>query len=241
MPQGIWVSLPLLEGRPSATRWSGRSGSSGFTMIELLVVLIIMGMMTVLALPALKGFSGSVGRKGAINLMLNTFEQARVAALTSGTNVYVGFADDSKNFPQEMQCRAFIVFRDRLDSDKAYAGSVPAYTTLTQWTLLPKGISFRKDPISDSSLLSDDLKTNIPSNNLPQPKAGQSIPSIPVLTFNSAGFIETDSKYLRILIYQGFQGDAGPNFTSQDDTSFDMLGLRKYTGRAELLLASKKP
>jgi prepilin-type N-terminal cleavage/methylation domain-containing protein len=256
MPTGIWVPPPPLKDHPSAVRrlWRGggddivhmpvffnRSGRSGFTMLELMVVLTIMGIIMVLALPAVKGFSGSAGRKGAINMMLNTFEQARVAALTSGTNVYVGFANDDKSFPKEMQCRAFIVFRDRLDSDKAYAGSVPTYTPLTKWVLLPKGISFRKDPISDSSLLSDDLKAAILPNNLPQPKVGQDVPSIPVLTFNASGFIETDGKYLRILIYQGFQGDSGPNFTSQDDTYFDMVGLRKYTGRAELFLASKGP
>ena len=49
---------------------------------------------------------------------MNTFEQARVAALQTGQNVYVGFADST--FPvADMRYAAFVVFRDATDEEKA--------------------------------------------------------------------------------------------------------------------------
>jgi prepilin-type N-terminal cleavage/methylation domain-containing protein len=92
--------------------------SVAFSLLELLVVIAIMAVMMSLLLPAVSGFSSTAGRRGAVNILMNTFEQARVAALESGQTVYVGFAD--ADFPvEEMKYSAFIVFRDATDEEKS--------------------------------------------------------------------------------------------------------------------------
>lgn len=188
-----------------------------------------MTVMLALSAPALSSFKDTVGRKGAINQLLNSFEQARVAALTQGTNVYVGFADE--NFPENLKCKAYIVFRDG-DADKGEN----AYVPLTKWVNLPKGISFKKDPGDQSTLMSNSTKQPIPANCLPKTGAV----SLSVLTFNSSGFISTNKNFLRLLIYEGFHGPNGlPNFTREEKAYFDMIGFRRYSGKAELFAYSK--
>lgn len=209
--------------------------SRGFSLLELLVVIAIMAVMMSLLLPAISGFSSTAGRRGAVNILMNTFEQARVAALESGQTVYVGFAD--ADFPvEDMRYAGFIVFRDATEEEKA-AGKT--YVVLKKWTKLPKTIAFKRVnssliPESSGTLqfasLKNELSTTFSAWN----------EKMPYISFNSSGAIDEPSGNLRVFLYEGYFAGGRDNFTRnkniQESPSglFEQISLSRYTGRAQL-------
>jgi len=204
--------------------------------LELLVVISIMAVMMSLLLPAVSGFSSTAGRRGAVNILMNTFEQARVAALESGQNVYIGFADN--DFPVEaMRYSAFIVFRDATDEEKADAPdpTKKSYVILKKWTPLPKNIAFK----TAASSLPGASKTAF--RNL-SAELGQSSgdEEFPCVSFNSSGAVDQPAGNLRVFLYEGHYAEGRDNHTRnknvQDGASglFEQISLSRYTGRAQL-------
>ncbi len=200
----------------------------GFSSIEMLAVLGVIALMAALAVPSIIGMSGSAGRKGAVNVLLNTFEQARVAALTSGTTTYVGFAN--RYFPDEnMQYRAYIVFRDRTEDDPAGAGE---YIPLTRWETLPRNIYFHRET---NSLVgrNGDAPSHVilTDNSLPRLYDGA---ELPVIRFNSMGGIiePTTSNHLRLFITERDPMSDGPG------GFLEQISFARFTGRATLDVTS---
>ncbi|GAB4252453.1 MAG: hypothetical protein OHK005_19680 [Candidatus Methylacidiphilales bacterium] len=187
-----------------------------------------MATMLALAGPSVSNFASRIGRKGAISTMMGIFEQARVAALTQGVKVHVAFA--STGFPDEYRFRAFRVLRERVDEDPPGVD----YVALTRWTQLPQGISF----VNEGNSLLGAATITLTPDLLP---SGVSTDQVPTVVFNPSGFIETETAKLRLMIYEGFDLDGKPNFTRRDRAYMDVINLRKYTGRAELFLASTAP
>jgi prepilin-type N-terminal cleavage/methylation domain-containing protein len=243
--QGIWremvTSLP-----PNGHLWSLRidfvhtgkvlsRGREGFSLLELLAVLGIMALLLGISLPSLLALTNQAGRKGAVTLMLNTFAQARAAALEKGTNVYVGFADS--NFPDEnMQWKAFIIFRKTTDEEKqVYLDRTPPeippdYAPLTKWELLPQGIKFKSERLSivgDGTDVPKQLDIN--PGSLPKMTSGK----LPVICFNSTGMIRepSTSSSLYLFIVEQIKGQGAATASNQ---YFERISFRKFTGRAEL-------
>ncbi len=206
-----------------------------FSLLEMLVVIGIIAIMMSLLVPAIGGFSSTAGRRGAVNIVMNTLEQARVAALESGQTVYVGFADDDAIFTsKEMNYAAFIVFRQATPEE-----APKKFVVLKNWTKLPKNIAFKRlngtlIPQSGGTFL-DGLKTELSS-------AFQSWDqTIPVLAFNSSGAVEEPSTGIpRLFLYEGYFAGGQDNFTrnkSVQDSSaglFEQISLARYTGRVQL-------
>jgi prepilin-type N-terminal cleavage/methylation domain-containing protein len=211
------------------TRSYSKRGRRGFTLLEIMCVMVIMGVVLALVGPSIGSFASRIGRKGAINTMMGTFEQARVAALTQGVTVHVAFAGDG--FGDEYRYRSFMVLRERTDEDAPGIEFVP----LTKWTPLPKGVSFVNEK---NSLLGVTPIVTLPSELLP---VGMSSTAVPTVTFNPSGAIETEAGKLRLMIYEGFDIDGKPNFSRKDRAYIDVINLRKYTGRAELYLTATAP
>ncbi len=218
---------------------------AAFTLVEMLCVMGIMLTMLAMVVPALNDVLGSKGRKGAVSILLNTFEQARVAALEQSTDVYVGFADGgipgqeakTKDFPYTR----FIVFRNSIaEIDGATA---PRYIALTKWQSLPKGISFK----SGTGLLNGSGATptahKLPIAPVDKFPSITSDYSMPVLQFSNTGIIRQPTSRLELYIYEGFWGGSGTTdvFTrrrGQSDTDgtslYERIKFARYTGRAEL-------
>ncbi len=212
--------------------------SQGFSILELLLVISVIAIMMSLLLPAVAGFSSTAGRRGAVNVLMNTFEQARVAALESGQTVYVGFADG--DFPvADMKYAAFIVFRDATEEEKTAGKS---YVVLKKWSRLPKNISFKR---FNSSIVPESASTSeFPAlkNELSSAFSGWST-KMPIVAFNSGGAVELPSvpaKFLRVFLYEGYYADGRENYTrnktTQDSAAglFEQISLSRYTGRAQL-------
>jgi prepilin-type N-terminal cleavage/methylation domain-containing protein len=196
----------------------------GFSLIELLaVVAVIVVMMTLLA-PAMVGFGGTTARKGAVTTLMNTFEQARVAALESGQNVYVGFAD--ADFPIEsMRYASFMVFRDATEAE----GGPGTYVVLKPWTALPKNISFRR--VNGSMVPLSGGTRSFPGLPLPNSKNDT---DFPVLVFTSSGAIEGGGSVPPLFLYEGYFDGTKDVATRDANGLFEKISFSRYTGRAQL-------
>jgi len=211
-------------------------GLAGFSLLEILVVVAVVAIMMALMLPAVSGFSSTAGRRGAVNILMNTFEQARIAAIESGQMVYVGFAD--ADFPvEDMRYAAFVVFRDATDEEKA-ANPSRNYVVLKKWTRLPKNISLKSDV--GNSLISIASTKTFDSKLLNELGSAQTDTKFPALAFNSTGTVEEPSgNSLFLFLYDGYFGNNRDNVTRNNaDGSapalFEKISLSRYTGRAQL-------
>ncbi len=116
-----------------------------FSLIELIAVMAIIVIMMGLLAPALSNFGGTLGRKAAVTTLMNTFEQARVAALETGAEVTVILR--RRPFPEQ---DSLMVVRERLQWD-TLAGTDPIQ--LTKWIELPeKVLLYSKSPIIDDAI-----------------------------------------------------------------------------------------
>ncbi len=188
-----------------------------------------------LLLPALSGWGSSAGRRGAVTMVMNTLEQARVAALESGQTVYVGFAP--ANFPDpDMRYSGLMVFREGTEEE---VNQGKPYVILKRWTRLPKNVAFKR---VDSSL--------VPTGA----SAGQQFPELaglvgtahagattfPVVAFNSSGVVEGGSNPLQVFLYEGYFANGQDNFTrnaaeqSSSAGLFEKITISRYTGRVQL-------
>lgn len=216
------------------TKMSNLRKRGGFTLVELLVVILILMVMAAMMAPVVSTLSNQAGRKGAVNILLNSFEQARVTALTTGAVTYVGFADAS--FPVEKyRYRAFVIFRERTDDDPL----APPYVALTKWNFLPRGVSFKSvgaHLLGDTGL-GNELNIG-PGDGVPNIEREMSLKSI---GFNPSGQLSfpsgASSAQLNLFIYEGaYSASAAKKDVPSDKKNifFERISFRRFTGRAEL-------
>lgn len=200
---------------------------SAFTLIEMLAVVAIIAIMLTLIAPAVGSFGSTAGRKGAVNILMNTMEQARVAALESGRSVYVVFVQ--RQFPER---DAIAVLRD--PDPEAPAGT--DYEQLTRFIQLPKGVLLYGG--KGTSILSATVPATVFDANL----IPGTVPSgdLKVLKFNNFGGVEFPfNKNERMLIVsEGVRGAGGTEAIIADKKDqiggFEIITLRRFTGRASL-------
>lgn len=202
----------------------------GFSLLEMLVVIAVIAIMMALLVPAISGFSSTAGRRGAVNIVMNTLEQARVAALESGQIVYVGFAD--ADFPvEDMRYAAFVVFRDATEEEKL-ADPQRSFVVLKKWTRLPKKVAFKQ--------LASSLVPPIPSARefaglKRELSSKQEDERFPFVAFNSSGAIEEPASDLRVFLYEGyFEGGREVPVRNESSGLYEKISLSRYTGRAQL-------
>lgn len=216
------VNLPVNRSR-MVLKPTSRS-SRAFSLLELLAVIAIMLVMMSLLLPAVSGFSSTAGRRGAVNIVMNTLEQARVAALESGQTVYVGFADST--FPvEDMRNTAFIVFRRATDEE---AASGKSYVVLKNWSRLPRNVAFKD---LGASIMGN--KGNPFSGLEKELPASRNHNQFPVVAFDPSGAVDEPASNLQIFLTEAVQSG-----TQQKElgtrTLFEKITLSRYTGRAQL-------
>ncbi len=214
----------------------GRRRAAAFTLVEMLAVTAIISLLMGLVVAAVKTMVGGSGRRGAINQLLTTFDQARVTAIRSSSNTYVAFADST--FPDvDMRYRSFIVFRPRLEDDQPSLDSPSSskYLYLTRWRTLPQGISIKSEQNSIVGAAGAIIAVS-PADKFPNLRTG----SLPVVVFNSTGGVShpVDSNTLRLSVYQGFFENGRDVITQAGRSSFDVISISRFTGRPILEVAS---
>lgn len=222
--------LPAMTLRAKCSRMLRKptSGSNrGFSLLELLAVIAVMLVMMSLLLPAVSSFSSTAGRRGAVNVVMNTLEQARVAAIESGQTVYVGFADST--FPvEEMRNAAFIVFRERSEEERDTTISGPQYVVLKTWAKLPRSVAFKE---VSASLMSNarDFGQGL-SRVLPN---GKNHANLAFVAFNPSGAVDEPASNLQIFLTEAVQSGSQQRELGTR-TLFEKITLSRYTGRAQL-------
>lgn len=205
--------------------------SKAFSLIELLVVMAIIVLMVAMLLPAISGFSGSAGRRGAVNTVMNTFEQARVVALDSGRSVYVVFW--RRVFPEQ---DAIMVLRD----PETGSGT---YDQMSKWIKLPQNILLHQ-PAAGESMLSIDPVPIFTAGRMSTPITLAAGESLNVLVFNESGGVAfpPGKPNRKLIISEGVRGENGTeallSSKKQDQSAagggFEIISISRYTGRSQL-------
>jgi len=194
----------------------------GFSLVELLAVMAVVALMVAMLAPVIGGFGGSTARKGAVNTVMGTLEQARVAALESGRNVMVVFA--RPNVPER---DALMVLRETEDG-------TGDYEALTRWIRLPERVLLH-DPDQGGSLFAVSPPSDL-EGRLPVPKPPGTAKDLSVIIFNSSGAVEFPSgsqpSNLRVVISEGVRGENGKEALTV--TGFDIVSTSRFTGRVQL-------
>lgn len=201
----------------------------GFSLIEMVTVMAVVVIIMSLLVPTISNFTNTFGRRGGVTILMNTLEQARVAALESGRDVYVVFC--RKAVPEQ---DSMIVLRE------PESGTGP-YEQLSGWIKLPQHIILFDPPSGPSSILDAGVGTfvrgnspvNIPSDaNLPAGKG------LVAMKFNGSGQISFPSSgKLWLHIAEGVRDNTGAEArmtASRLNLPFEIVSLSKYTGRAQL-------
>ncbi len=196
-----------------------RPPPSAFTLLELLVVVGIISLLVVAVIPAVTSLSKSSGSKSAVSGLMNSLDQARALALTSGAATYVVFADQTT--PENYRCRAYIVFQEK--------NFVP--TAVTKWNFLPTGISF---------LPSQGLLTPQTTVEFLCPGTVSANPvRLPFIKFDSNGMVAapTVAAGLFVNFFSGFVDQGGtPTYTDKKQETaqrFDQIKVAPFTGSAQ--------
>jgi len=208
-----------------------KRSQAGLSLLELLSVSAVMVLMAGLLYSGVSTFSSSAGRRGAVNILMNTLEQARIAALESGQTVYVGFADE--DFPvEEMRYASFLVFRETSNEERASGSG--NYLVLKKWTKLPRNVAFKRVA---SSLVPDSGGQTFPGLNSVLP-ASQQDEAFPSLAFNSSGAVDGGNNPIQLFLYEGYFAGQQDIQTRKGGDLFEKISLSRYTGRAQFDVAT---
>lgn len=204
----------------------GKYTYKGFSVIELLAVMAVLCIMMTLLLPAISGFGSAMGRRGAVNVLMNAFEQARMAALESGTRVFVVMRRNQASGEQD----SFCVMRERSEAMGDASGA--PYIPLTRWQKLPKSIFFFQAPGSltaTGGALGTDLIATLPGATVPAAE-------LFAIAFNRSGQVSFPTGVSNLNLYLAeatrVNGDTKARGASTSIT--ERLSFRRYTGRAQL-------
>ena len=201
-------------------------GEAGSSLLELLSVSALIVLLAGLFFTSISSFSSSAGRRGAANVVMNTLEHARVAALESGQTVYVGFSDD--DFPvAEMRYKAFLVFRETSDEERAAGGK--DYLVLRKWTRLPGHVAFKRVAGSVIPESGGQTFTGL-AELLPGSQRDEAFPAV---AFNSSGAVVSGSSPIELFLYEGYFANGNDIQTQQSGGLFEKITLSRYTGRAQ--------
>jgi len=77
----------------------------GFSLLEVLFATALVALMASLVVPSIEGFSSAGGRKGAVIIVMNALEHARVTAITRNAEVEVLLQKNSGDEPDTLEIR----------------------------------------------------------------------------------------------------------------------------------------
>jgi prepilin-type N-terminal cleavage/methylation domain-containing protein len=202
---------------------------SAFSLLELLAVTAILALIAGLLAPALQGLTSPAGRKGAVTIVMNTLEQARVSAIETGREVVVVFwkkngTDESQ--PDEQD--AMLILRKN---------DAEAWEPITRWIKLPRGVLFHGED-EDSKILYDNSGLEaVCDTSIDSLPGNPSKNTLGAVHFSPTGAVQlpSTSNGLRIALTEGQRGaDQSLIVNKQKDGGHEIISLARYTGRATL-------
>jgi prepilin-type N-terminal cleavage/methylation domain-containing protein len=166
-----------------------------FSLIEMLVVVGIIGMLMVLSVPALRTLAVGSGLDGAANTLLAHLDQARLAAIESGSVAYLGFPPNNfaANSDPSLAASSFIVFRKRGPNDDI---NLPDFIPLSRWVRLPKGTVLNLAQAQLSNEVENSAATLIPQLNYTDVR-------VQVIAYDRFGSIKSGAPGMKISLGNG--------------------------------------
>lgn len=199
----------------------------GFNLVEMLAVLAILALLAALIFPAVQGLAGIASRNGATSMVMNALEEARVAALESGNEVYVVFSRQIA--PEE----------DRILILRETDSGTGSYHQMNKWIKLPKGVLFLDPANGPSTILGAGVGSFDPNRSpvaLPDEVALPTGKALGILKFNSRGqitFPATGKLWLHLA--DGKRDASGKEVGNRGKPlPMETIVLTKLTGRAQL-------
>ena len=206
---------------PPSTRRAPRAAA--FSLVELLAVVGIIALVSVAAVPVMRGLGGSQSSRATAQILVGALEQARTAAILSGTNVYfvVLKLTNSGAWPQ-----FYGLVRRPVDQDgdlrDDFQTNVPFastnWVTLSKWERLPgdlvfstnrlgllPNLSFSGVPIPPETVLMPNAIEFLPSGGLVDDRAtnGLWFASSNKLSNNANQFLALVADRIEISFYSG--------------------------------------
>jgi type II secretory pathway pseudopilin PulG len=205
---------------------------AAFSLLELLAVAAVVALLASLLLPAVSGFFGTAGRRGAVNILMGAFEQARIAAIGGGRPVHVVLHRRMHPEPD-----AVIVVRETEDG-------TGAFERLSPWMRLPKGVLLH-DPGADNILSQPAVDAAFAGRIAPAPRMASG-EKLNVVTFNASGGVEYPAggePNRQLYLSEGVRGPGGSEevigaLKKSSGTGFEVISLSRYTGRAQFDVTS---
>jgi len=185
---------------------------AGFSLIELLVTVAIIAVMATLLTPAVRGLMGVTGPRGGVNVVSAAIEQARLSAMESGQDSFVGFPFQAASVDEDIRYSSLIVFRGGRTEENE-----PKFVPVTRWQRLPQGVFIEADL----------NKTESPGNTIPK-LVGESISTLNVLCFDRFGRVKPASK---VTLKVGEKADPRGEFLGGSGKNFEIT-VQALTGRA---------
>jgi len=132
-----------------------RENASAFSLVELLAVVGIIAMISVAAVPVMRGLGGSQSSRATAQILVSALEQARTAAILSGTNVYLvfpirGFTGEGTNY----YFRSYALVRPKMTNaggpqDDFVTNSTAPWILISKWERLPGDLMFSSNRLGE--------------------------------------------------------------------------------------------
>jgi type II secretory pathway pseudopilin PulG len=203
-----------------------RENAPAFSLVELLAVVGIIAMLSVAAVPVMRGLGGSQSSRATAQILVSALEQARTAAILSGTNAYLAIPDAS--FPAtNYRFRSYVLFRPTVDQDANSSDdfqtnvAAPGWVLLSKWEKLPGDLLFSTLKLNPPP----DGITGLNVSQLMIPGSGPWSGTLPAIGFTPSGGLVDPS------------GTAGLLFASSNKVSngvaavADRIDISLYSGR----------
>jgi prepilin-type N-terminal cleavage/methylation domain-containing protein len=163
---------------------SSRKRAHAFSLVELLAVVGIVAILSVAAVPVMRGLGGSQSSRATASILVSALEQARTAAILSGTNAYLALPDaNTTTMTTTNVDRSYAIIRPKVDLDGDNRDDFQTNFT-ANWILLSKWERLPGDIVFDSPRLARHILTN--PAGLPFPGNSAASP-LRVLGFNPSG------------------------------------------------------
>jgi prepilin-type N-terminal cleavage/methylation domain-containing protein len=200
-----------------------------FSLLELLAATAIIALLAGLLAPVLQGLTSPTGRKGAVTIVMNTLEQARVSAIETGHEAVVIFwKKNGTDASQPDEQDAMLILRKNAAED---------WESITRWIKLPRGVLFHGED-SESKILYDNSGLAAVNDTTIDSLPGKpSRDNLGAVHFSSTGAVQlpSTSNGLRIALTEGQRGaNQSLIVKKQKDGGHEIISLARYTGRATL-------
>ena len=199
-----------------------RKKASAFSLVELLAVVGIIAILSVAAVPVMRGLGGSQSSRATATILVSALEQARTAAILSGTNAYLALPDAT--FPNtNYRFCSYLILRPTVDQDANNRDdfqtnvAAPGWVTLSKWERLPGDLMFSSNRFTQ-------LTNRITPTNVPFP-GNATASAMPTIGFAPSGGLADPSGTNGLLFASSNKVSAGRASVA------DRIDISLYSGR----------